>query len=167
VTHVVSVSSSRRANRRFAHVRLEVPDLRKLGDAAPFRWSSYQFAREDDHIGYRQAIGAPVRKTALDESVVNWTGSELVAFRLHLPSNLVDQNWGSEAQHLRGNILVWEQTLADRRRGRPLVLMARMETKSILFSTLWLFGITFLAVGVTFALVVWWIMRRGAKPAHA
>jgi hypothetical protein len=41
-----------------------------------------------------------------------------------------------------------------------------METESILSHTLWLFGITFLAVAVTFGSVVWWIMRRGAKPAR-
>ena len=35
--------TSRRSNRRFVHVRLDVDDMRRLGEAAPFAWSTYQF----------------------------------------------------------------------------------------------------------------------------
>src|SRR5471030_2029065 len=52
VTHVVSVSDSRRSNRRFAHVRIEVQDVRHLSEAAPFAWSSYQFAPEHGLLAY-------------------------------------------------------------------------------------------------------------------
>ena len=41
VTHVTSVKQSRRSNRRFVHVRLDVADVRRLGEAAPFAWSAY------------------------------------------------------------------------------------------------------------------------------
>jgi hypothetical protein len=46
-------------------------------------------------------------------------------------------------------------------KGEPLTLDARMETQSILYRTLWLFGATFAAVAVSFALVIWWVLRRG------
>jgi hypothetical protein len=36
----------------------------------------------------------------------------------------------------------------------------RMETQSILYRTLWLFGATFLAVAAAFAVVIGWILRR-------
>ena len=36
-----------------------------------------------------------------------------------------------------------------------------MDPQSILYTTLWLFGGTFAAVAVTFALVIWWVLRRG------
>jgi hypothetical protein len=60
---------------------------------------------------------------------------------------------------------VWEQSLADRLRSVPLVsgpglLDARMDSQSILYRTLWLFGITFLVVAVVFVLVIWWVIRR-------
>jgi hypothetical protein len=61
----------------------------------------------------------------------------------------------------RGNILVWEQSLDNRRHGTPLTLDARIGTQSILYTTLWLFGGTFAAVAVTFGLVIWWVLRRG------
>jgi hypothetical protein len=163
VTHVASVSDSRRNNRRFAHVRVEAPDVRRLSEAAPFAWSSYRFALENGRYVYRQDVGPPVAKAVPG---VNWTGSEIVAFRLHPPSDVREHNAG-EANHLRGNILVWEQPLADRLRGRPLAMVASMDTESILSHTLWLFGATALAVAITFGSVVLWIMRRGAKPARA
>ena len=83
-----------------------------------------------------------------------------MAFRLHLPSDIVDTNVPPE-NHKRGNILVWEQALADRLRGEPLDFDARIESQSILSRTLLLFAATFLAVAMTFALVLGWILRRG------
>jgi hypothetical protein len=61
----------------------------------------------------------------------------------------------------RGNILVWEQSLAARLRGEPLVLEARIESTSILSRTLLLFGATFLAVVLVTGSVIWWVVRRG------
>ena len=67
----------------------------------------------------------------------------------------------------RGNILAWEQPLAERLRGTPLVLDARMDPESILFRTLWLFGWTFVAVAITFGFVIWWIVRRAPAEKRA
>jgi hypothetical protein len=61
---------------------------------------------------------------------------------------------------------VWEQPLTERLRGVPLTLEARMQTQSILYRTLWLFGLTFVAVAVLFAAIIWWVLRRG-QPAEA
>ena len=54
-----------------------------------------------------------------DVGNVGWTGRELVAFRLHLPSKITYHT----TRQRRGNILVWEQPLADRLRGVPLTSM--------------------------------------------
>jgi hypothetical protein len=157
VTHVTRVTPSRRSNRRYVHVRLDVDDVTRLGEAAPFAWSRYRFTREGNLYVYRQTVGAPARK---DVGNVGWTGREIAAFRLHLPSKITYHNAGPDNPK-RGNILVWEQTLSDRLNGQPLELEARMETQSILYRTLWLFGATFAAVAVSFALVIWWVLRRG------
>jgi len=165
-THVSWVRSSRRNDRRFAHVRLEVDDVRKLADAAPFAWSTYLFDREGDSFVYRQTVGPSAGK---DIGNVGWTGRELVAFRLHLPSK-IEYHTRNPADPdgdnmRRGNILVWEQPLADRLRGTELTLDARMQTQSILYTTLWLFGATFAAVAVGFAALIWWVLRRGGRQA--
>jgi hypothetical protein len=161
VTHVTRVSTSRRDGRRFVHVRLDVDDVRRMSEAKPFAWSNYQFGRDGNLFVYRQTIGAAAGRDAGDPG---WTGSELVAFRLHLPSKIEYHNTDGVR---RGNILVWEQPLRDRLRGVPLTLDARMETESILYRTLWLFGATFVAVALTFGIVIWWVLRRGAKAERA
>ena len=158
VTRVRQISESRRSNRRFVQVRLDVDDVRRLAEAAPFAWSAYRFDRDRDLYVYRQSVGPAVDKTV---GSVGWNGGEIVAFRLHLPSKIAYHNTGSPVR--RGNILVWEQSLTDRLRGVPLTFDARMETQSILYRTLWLFGTTMIAVVFTFGFVVWWIVRRGAR----
>jgi hypothetical protein len=159
---VTSVSQSRRSGRRFIHVRLDVDDVRRLGSAAPFAWSTYRFERKGDRFVYQQTIGAPAAK---DVGAAGWTGRELVAFRLHLPSKIEFNNTKREVG--RGNILIWEQTLAARRGGTPLELEARMQTQSILYRTLWLFGLTFVAVAAVFACGIGWVLRKGRKAEAA
>src|SRR4051794_37438741 len=164
VTRVVRVSQSRRSNRRFVHVRLDVDDIRKLGEAAPFAWSKYQFIRDGDQFKYLQTIGAPAAHAVGN---VGWNGRELVAFRLHLPSKIRYHNTKREIG--RGNILAWEQLLTDRLRNVQVVyaekgdgvLDARMDAQSILYTTLWLFGLTFVTVAIVFGGVIVWVMRRG------
>jgi hypothetical protein len=159
VTRVVgSITSSRRLGRRFAHVRIEVDDVRRLHEAPPFAWSSYAFGQKGAVFVFDQKVGgAP---GAAVES--NWTGDELVAFRVHIPSKVAYHNAGGDNLK-RGNILVWEQTLADRLRGAPLEIDARMETQSILYRTLWLFAGTIVAVALMFVAIVWFIVRRGGR----
>jgi hypothetical protein len=151
-----------------------VPDVRRLGEAAPFSWSTYTLTLDGGLYVFRQTIGAAAggmnRATEAAKNA-GWTGKELVAFRLHLPSEIVYHNAGP-GNPKRGNILVWEQSLADRLRGEPLVpgphpaLEARMKTQSILYRTLKLFGITVLVVAAMFVVVIWWILRQG-RPAGA
>ena len=156
------INASRRSNRRFIHVELDVDDIRRLGEAAPFAWSKYEFKRDGDLYVYRQAIGPAAGK---DVGNVGWTGREIVAFRLHLPSKIEYHNSGREIG--RGNILTWEQPLAGRLRGTALALDARMDPESILYRTLWLFGWTFLAVAIAFVLVIWWVRRRAPAEKRA
>ena len=159
-THVTWVRESRRNGRRFVHVRLEADDITRASAAAPFAWSAYSFRRDGDEYVYRQAVGPSAGRAVGD---VGWTGREVVAFRLHLPSKITFHNSGNGVR--RGNILEWEQPLTDRLRGTPLLLDARMQTQSILYRTLWLFAATFVAVVVAFVVVIWLVLRRG--PSHA
>jgi hypothetical protein len=160
VTHVTWARSSRRSGRRFAHLRIEVDDINRLSTVAPFSWSTYQFSRQGDVFVFKQAVGAAA-KDAGQVALAGLSGREPVAFRLHLPSKITFHDNGSELR--RGNILVWEQSFADRLKGVPLSLEARMETQSILYRALWLFGATLAAVAVLFVILIWWIVKRGGK----
>jgi hypothetical protein len=77
-----------------------------------------------------------------------------------VPSKVVDHNVDRVR---RGNILALEQPLTARLAGLPLELEARMETQSILYRTLWLFGSALLAVAVMFALIIWRVVKRSAR----
>ena len=159
VTRVTAINESRRSGRRFVHVRIDVADIRRLGEAAPFAWSTYDLRRTDNQYLYCQGVGAAANRHV---SEVSWSGREIVAFRLHLPSKIDYHNAGA-ANQKRGNILVWEQSMADRLGGVPLVLDARMQTRSILYSALTLFGATCLAVALMFAIVIVTVRRSGSK----
>jgi hypothetical protein len=161
VTRVTQISQSRRSGRRFVHVRIAVDDIRRLGAAAPFQWSRYEFRRQDDLYLYLQTLGAAAKKDVGD---VGWTGGEMVSFRLHLPSKITyHTNNNGKDNYLRGNILFWEQPLTARLEGVPLLIDARMQSQSILYRTLALFGLTFVAVAATFAVVIVLVLRGGKK----
>jgi hypothetical protein len=156
VAEVESVTTSRRDNRRYVHVRLDVPDIRRLHDAAPFAWSRYSLTGDEDLAVFQQVIGP---SAARDVGNVGWSGDERVAFRLHLPSRVPFHNAQSREIE-RGNIIRWEQSLAERLEGEPLAIEVHMETESILFQTLALFGVTIVLALATLALAIWWVMRR-------
>lgn len=168
--HVDNVGQPwRRRGRRYVQVRLSTPDVRALSTCGLLAWSTYALDRIPDGLHYRQAVGAP---TARDPGPVSWDGTELVAFKLHLPSRVRDHNvrrldvdapGGLE----RGNILTWEQRLTDRRAGKPVAIEVRMDAKSILYTTLWLFGGAFTAAVAALGLIVWLTVRRGRKQAAA
>jgi hypothetical protein len=150
-------TSSRRHGRRFVHVRVDADRLADLQKLAPFAWSTYSMTRRADRFEFRQVVGAPSGRPVGD---VGWTGRELVAFRMHLPSRIPYHNAPSKTVE-RGNILEWEQPLAARLQGVPVDIQAHMATESILYSTLLLFGTTIVAAAGTLALVIWWIARKG------
>ena len=156
---VTRVTLSRRSNRRYVHVRLDVSSIEALSSAAPFAWSTYSFKRDGALFYYKQNVGAA---TGAPVSNVGWDGDEIIAFRMHLPSKIAYHNAGA-GNPGRGNILTWEQSLTARLSGAPLTLDARMETQAILFRTIVLFGITFVVVAILFVVIIWRVLRRGAK----
>ena len=157
---VTSVSLSRRHKRRFAHVSIDVADVRKLSQLAPFAWSRYRLDARGDAVDFQQRVGKPSGRAV---SNVGWDGSEIVAFRVHIPSEILFHN-ASGVQ--RGNILEWDQPLSARLTGEALDLQVNMEPRSILYSTLLLFGGSVLAAAAAFAIAIWLIARKG-RPAEA
>ena len=160
-TRVTRVSRWRRFGRQFVQVRMAVDDITKLGSAAPFSWATYTVERRDDLLVYRQQLGAAAGKPAGD---VGWKGSELIAVRVHLPSRIRYHNAGA-GNPKRGNILVWEQPLADRQTGKPLDIEAHIEQTSILYSTLMLFAVSGLLALLVLAALIWWVVRKGKRAA--
>jgi hypothetical protein len=157
----------RRQGRQFVQIRLHVNDIRKLAQAAPFSWSTYELSEKDNAYVYKQTVGASAMRPGSLKNV-GWTGGELVAFRLHLPSKIVWHNareleTNETSDIARGNILSWEQLLTDRLDGRPIAIEVRMDRQSILHRTLWLFAGAFTAAVLLIGSLIWWAMRKGSR----
>jgi hypothetical protein len=155
----------RRNGRRFVQVRIEVADVRRLGEAAPFAWSSYHFGADGAKHVYTQRVGPSAFKPGSLQNY-GWDGSEIAAFRLHLPSEILfhnarDLDTNETSEIARGNILAWEQRLTDRLEGRPIDIHVEMESESILHRTLWLFAGAFGAAVLVLVLLIVWTVRKG------
>lgn len=168
VTDVIRVSPPwRRAGRRFVQIRLRIADVRQLREAAPFSWSRYSLVEQNGHHVFEQTVGASALRPGTLRNV-GWNGSEIVAFRLHLPSRILwhnsrDLDTNETLKPARGNILRWEQHLADRLEGKPVDVRVEMDSQSILYRTLWLFAGAFLAAVTVLAVLIWLTIRKGSR----
>jgi hypothetical protein len=160
VTHARVASVWRRGGRRFVQIRVDVDDIRRLSEARPFNWSTYQFAPDTQTAGeifhYTQTMGDVA---GAPPPGVNWNGSEIVAVRLHLPSRIEFHNALHGVE--RGNILSWEQPLRERLQGRPIQIDVRMQAQSILYRTLTVFGLALAAALAMMGGFVLWIHKKG------
>jgi hypothetical protein len=156
----------RRNGRRYVQIRIKTPDIRRLSETPPFAWSRYELTAADGVHTYRQTVGRSALKPGTLTNV-GWDGTELVAFRVHLPSRIIEHNsrdvdTDETTSVQRGNIVAWEQHLADRLDGKPVTIAVRMSSQSILYRTLWLFAGAFGAAVIVLGGLIWWAVRKGA-----
>ena len=179
-TKVGRIATWTRQGRRFVGIHLAVSDIRSLPHAAPFSWARTELRAEGEQVVFRQTLSKPpAPPDALARAGL--TGNEVVAFRLHLPARIRFQNSHyldrpESRPASRGNILTWEQRLGQRLEGKPIayaedrtsdVMEVRMDRESILYRTLWLFGLAFLAALLAIAGLIWLAMRRGKETEAA
>ena len=172
VTRVGRISNWTRRGRRYVGIHVSVSDVRALANVAPFAWARYELREESAQVVYRQTLSGPPRAPA---AAAGLTGDEIVAFRLHLPARIRFQNSryldrDASRPAARGNIVTWEQRLRERLAAKPIayaedrtpdVMEVRMDRQSILYRTLWLFGIAFAAALLVIGGLIWLTMRRG------
>jgi hypothetical protein len=166
---VVNVAQPwRRRGRRFIQVRLRTADVRTLNSCKWLSWSTYRLDPEGETLRYQQIVGAPAGG---DPGSPGWDRSEIVAFKLHLPSRVLDHNVklldGTNGTVERGNILTWEQRLEDRLAGKPIDMRVTIGAQSILYQTLGLFAGAFLAAVAVLGGIIWWALRRGRRLAKS
>ena len=172
VTDVTRVSREwRRKGRRFVQVRIEVADVNTLGEAPAFAWSKYEFGEKDGRLVFSQTVGPSAMKPG-SLGDYGWDGSEIVGFRVHVPSRILhhtarDLETDEPTSASRGNILAWEERLADRLDGEPVNILVEMERESILHQTLWLFAGAFVSAVLVLVLLIWWTMRKGHDQEQA
>jgi hypothetical protein len=85
-----------------------------------------------------------------------------MAVRFHLPSKIYSHRNAAEGVE-RGNILGWRQGVGQALDGGRLELGAEMDQRSILFSTVVLFGGAVVLAVLLLALALWAVARRGRR----
>ena len=86
----------------------------------------------------------------------------LMAVRFHLPSKLYEHRNATDGVE-RGNIVGWRQDVTAALRGEALTFGALMDERSILLSTVVLFGGAIALAAVILSLGVYAVLRRGRR----
>jgi hypothetical protein len=168
------ISMWTRHGRRFVGSHLTIDEVRSLPRVGPFSWATYDLRDSGDQIVFREILSNK-GVSGVRPPGTAWQGNEIVAFRLHLPARIRFQNSHyldrpDSRPTSRGNILTWEQRLQQRLEGKPIayaddrspdVMEVRMDRQSILYRTLWLFGLAFVAAVAAIGGLIWLTMRRG------
>ena len=129
------VTLTSRGGQRYLFVSADFDDVNKLSASGAFPDLDLALHREGQRLrlsgGWRPPEGSPP-VPALDRE-------GLLAVRFHLPSKVYLHDNAADGVE-RGNIVSWRQAVAEAKRERPIAFGAVMDDRSILFSTVILFG---------------------------
>jgi hypothetical protein len=128
------VTVTSRRGQRYLFVSADFDDVNRLPASGAFRDLDIVLRREGDRL---RLLGTwrPPPATAVPED----HREGLLAVRFHLPSQVYEHKNASDGVE-RGNIVSWREDVAAAAAGGPLELGAVMDDRSILFSTIVLFG---------------------------
>jgi hypothetical protein len=151
---VRKVAVTRRDGRPYLYVAAEFDDVNRLGGTAAFPDLQIRLTPE----GQRLRLQGSWRGVSAARAAA---GGE-VAVRFHLPSRIF---WHLSAHDgvERGNIVGWRQDLAHALERRPLEFAALMDERSILVSTVSIFGAAIVGGLAVIAAAVYWVMRAGRR----
>ncbi len=152
------VTLTRRGGHPYLFVSADFPDVSALSRNPAFPDLALALRRAGDRLLLEGTWSRPP-----DAPDVGARESEgLMAVRFHLPSKVYGHRNAADGVE-RGNIVGWRQSVAKAREGGTLELGAEMDTRSILISTVLLFG-TAIAVALAILFSIFWaVVRRGKR----
>jgi hypothetical protein len=152
------VTLTRRGGRRYLFVSADFEDVNRLGGSTAFPDLRISLKKTGDRLRLSGTWSRPAR--AHDIGAFDRDG--LMAVRFHLPSKVYEHRNAADGVE-RGNILAWRQDVAEGLDGASLEFGAVMDERSILFSTVVLFGgAILLAAGIVGGLLHA-VARRGRR----
>jgi len=152
------VLRTRRSGRTYYFVSADFKDVNVLGGTAAFPDLTLALLPENGQLRLSGAWTRPQPSLAVADA----ERPGLMAVRFHLPSKVYEHK-NAFAGVERGNILTWRQDVAQGLDGRALEFGARMDRRSILLTTVTLFGEAVLAAVVFVALLLYLAYRRGRR----
>lgn len=156
------VTLTRRGGRPYLFVSADFTDVNRLSGTPAFPDLVIGVRPEGERLvmegRWARPDGAPM--------VPGLSADGLMAVRFHLPSKVYGHK-NAFAGVERGNIVGWRQELQAALRGGRLDFGAEMDRRSILVSTVALFGVSIVVALAVLAGALWWVVRRGKKATAA
>jgi hypothetical protein len=146
-----------RGGHPYLFVSADFNDVNALSGSAAFPDLRIALRREGDRL---RLLGEWRRPDA--KGTAPGTASGLTAIRFHLPSKLYEHKNATDGVE-RGNIVGWREDVQAALRGEPLEFGALMDERSILLSTVVLFGGAIAAAALILSLGIYVVLRRGRR----
>jgi hypothetical protein len=154
------VTLTRREGRSYLFIAAEFDDISKLSGTPAFPDLDLKLVRQPDRLRLQ---GTWLRPAGLPAPSGD-PGDGLMAVRFHLPSKVYEHN-NAAAGVERGNIVSWRQELPRALQGQPLPFGVLIDERSILWSTVGLFGLAIGGALFTLAAALYWVFRKGKRRA--
>jgi hypothetical protein len=151
---VRKVSVTRRHGRRYLFVAADFDAVNRLPGTPAFPDLQIRLVPEGERLRLQGAWRPRGRAAAPADG--------LMAVRFHLPSRIFAHDNAANGVE-RGNIVAWRQDVAQGLAGRPLEFGAVMDQRSILFSTVSVFGAAIAAGLGLLACAAYWVLRTGRR----
>jgi len=147
---------TRRRGHAYVFVAADFDDLSRLAGTPAFPDLELRLAADGEHL----------RLSGVWRRTTNGAGPHapegLMAVRFHLPSKVYEHN-NAVGGVERGNIVAWRQDVVAGLRGQPLPFGASMDKRSILWSTVGLFGAAIGLALATLAGGIYYAFRKGRR----
>ncbi len=155
---VERVTLTRRRGQPYLFISAEFPDVNRLSYTPAFPDLRVALVNEGGRLRLEGSWQRPLDAPDIGER----DREGLMAVRFHLPSKVYSHRNASDGVE-RGNILGWRQDVSTALAGGRLELGALMDERSILSSTVMLFGGAVVLAVLLLALALWAATRRGRR----
>ncbi|HSB60268.1 MAG TPA: hypothetical protein VLI67_01020 [Vicinamibacteria bacterium] len=157
---------TRREGRPYLFVSAEFDDVNALPRTPAFPDLEIALRKEQDRLVLEGSWARPEGTAEVGAPVGAPDRQGLMAVRLHLPSKVYAHKNAHDGVE-RGNIVGWRQGVGEALDGRALDFGAEMDDRSILLSTVMLFGSAILLALLLLAGGLWALVRRGRRDLEA
>jgi hypothetical protein len=152
------VTLTHRGGRPYLFVAADFSDVNRLSGTRAFPDLDLRLDREAGRL----KLSGTWRRPEATRSVGVGDREGLMAVRFHLPAKIYDHRNAADGVE-RGNILGWREGLSAALDGQPLELGATMDERSILGSTVALFGWAIAGALALLGGTLYLVFRKGKK----
>lgn len=155
---VERVTLTRRRGQPYLFVSADFADVNRISYTPAFPDLRVALVRQGDRLRLEGSWQRPLDAPGIGDR----DQGGLMAVRFHLPSRVYSHRNAPDGVE-RGNILAWRQDVSAALSGERLEYGAVMDERSILLSTVLLFGTAVVLAALLLAAAFWAAVRRGRR----